>query len=67
MIIWHQIIVICESVWKKIKQIECKKEQILNAKKGLDFDTKWHNNMTGEMGWGIWPQRETDHDIFDAY
>ena len=35
---------------KKKKNLECKKkEQIL--------DTKWQNNETGEMVWGIWPQR----------
>ena len=44
---------------QKRTNLECKKGQIL--------DTKWQNNNTGEMGWGIWPQRETDHDIFDAY
>ena len=34
-------------------------------KKYKILDTKWQNNETGEMVWGIWPQRETDHVIFD--
>ena len=48
---------------KREKKIECKKGQILNAKKDKFCKTKWQNNKTREMGWDIWPQRETDHDF----
>ena len=56
----------------KKKKLECKKKRkkkIRMQKKNKNIlDTKWQKkNETGEMGWGIWPQRETSHVIFDTY
>ena len=49
------------------KEIRMQKRTHFACKKGQILDTKWQNNETGEMVWGLWPQRETDPVIFDAY
>ena len=51
----------------KKKERKKKKNRMQKKKNEQILDTKWQINETGETGWRIWPKRETDHVIFDAY